>query len=311
MSSKIALGVDIGGTNTKIALVSEQGVIISSLSFPTQPGDANFTHFLHELKAQVTKLFKAANKNINGILGIGIGAPNANFLTGKIESPTNLKSWGSIDLKTAVENLFQKEVMIENDANIAALGELYWGKGKNKRDFVVLTLGTGVGCGIIANNSLVRGHAGLASEAGHIIIRPNGRKCGCGGYGHLEMYCSTRGMEITLKEKISKEVSFREMVALYHEDDKDIIQVIHETAKDLGVGLATLGSTLLPKYFILAGGGAALGQRFAQEAQKHMNELIYPPFRERIEVLISDVSKGNGAVLGAASLIFFEKTNAQ
>jgi glucokinase len=302
---EIAVGIDIGGTNTKIGLISSEGSLIGFESFPTT-GPATFSEYTQKVKSTVDSLLHKNELSYEQILGIGVGAPNGNGKNGFVESPPNLKQWGTVDLVTPFKQAFNKPVKLENDANVAALGEGLWGVAKGMDDFIVVTLGTGVGTGVVVNNDLVRGVNGLAGEGGHIIIEENGRNCGCGGRGHLEIYASVKGIKMTTKEITGKDLQFREIAELYRQGDEEMEKVFKQTAHYLGKGISIMGSLFCPEAIVLAGGVATIGDHFRQQVEDVYNELVYAPFKNATKVLISSVSTGEGAVLGAASLIFKE-----
>lgn len=302
MSAQVAVGIDIGGTNTKIGLVASEGRLLAFEKFPTKEA-ASFEDFAVQVKLVCERVLKSQNVAWKDLAGVGAGAPNGNAKTGKIESPPNLKHWGTVDLKTVFERTLNMPVKLDNDANVAALGEGKWGAARKMKDYIVVTLGTGIGTGVVANGSLVRGGNGLAGEGGHISVDPGGRLCGCGGRGHLEVYGSVRGIKITTKNKLGKDLSFARISEAFHAGDKAMADVVDETADWLGRGLAAMGSLMAPEAFILAGGVATLGERLRGQTDKALNENIYPPFKGQIKTLLSEISTGEGAVLGAASLV--------
>ena len=252
INKKIAVGIDIGGTNTKIGLVTEKGNIINFQSFPTC-NPRTFEEYIKQLKTTVDYLITQSNLLYSNIIGIGVGAPNANFLTGEVESPPNIKNWGTVNLVSTLKKEFNKPVILENDANVAAIGEIKWGAAQKFKDFVVITLGTGVGTGIYTNGTLLRGANAMASEGGHISIKKNGRNCSCGGVGHLEAYCSVTGIKQTVKEITGEVLSFSEISRKFHSHDTKMIKVVNQTAEYLADGLAIIGSILEPEAIILAG----------------------------------------------------------
>src|SRR5665647_2037993 len=202
MDDQVAFGVDIGGTNTKMGLFDHSGKLLCFRTLPT-PNSTEPKLFIEQL-AQESASMLSSELGINPgdprIMGVGIGAPMANFYTGMIENAPNL-GWKKVPLKKLFEECFKTTAVVENDANLAAVGEKKWGAGKNLSDFVLITLGTGVGTGLILNNRLYRGHDGLGAEGGHILIpHTKNRLCNCGGMNHLEAYLSARGIKQTIKE---------------------------------------------------------------------------------------------------------------
>lgn len=299
---KIAIGIDIGGTNTKIALVTERGELLNFKAFPTT-APKNFELYSDTVKQTVDELLAEKNIPYDTIVGIGVGAPNGNGYTGKIENPPNIKHWGTVDLVTPFKQRFNKPVILENDANVAAIGEGKWGAAKKMKNYAVITLGTGIGTGIVANGMLIRGANGMASEGGHIIIDRNGRNCGCGGRGHLEDYGSVRGIKLTAKEITGEDLTFKEISERFRNGDAQMIRVFEQTADYLGQGASVIGSLFVPEAIILAGGVATIGEKLRSDVEKSFNDLVYPPFRGQSKVLISSISTAEGAVLGAASLV--------
>lgn len=300
---KLAIGIDIGGTNTKLGIVREDSTTIAHSLFSTKK-HPEFNSFIARLIKETENLLKSSQLDISQIEGIGVGAPNANFQTGKIESPTNL-SWETSDLATPLKKQFNTTIKVDNDANVAAFGEKFLGDAKHSRDFIVITLGTGVGTGVFCNGQILRGSNAIASEGGHIKIFDNSRICGCSGSGHLESYASLSGIKLTAKEITSNDYRFREIVSLYEKGDKSIQKVVEIAANQLAQGLSVMGCLFAPEKIILAGGVTMLGDSFSFLVKKYYEEYIYPPFRNSTEISISKISKEQGAYSAAASLILF------
>lgn len=294
----LAVGIDIGGTNTKIGLINEQGKILSLTKIATE-SESSF----HDYLVRVEKAINDLNPQKLPLKGIGIGAPCASGITGIMENPPNL-AWGTTPIKQLFENHFKLPIIVENDANISALGEGQWGIAQNLKDYIVVTLGTGVGTGIIVNGQLLRGSSGLAGEGGHITIIANGRKCNCGGLGHLEAYCSVRGIKQTYKELFNGETGFREMSEKYEQGDAKAMQAVDQTADYLGQGLAIMTALFMPDLIILAGGVSSLGDSLAIKTQAALNRYVFPIMKDKVPVKISKISTSDGAILGAASLVF-------
>lgn len=289
------LGIDIGGTNTKLGIVDDKGVVLTKSTFPTQ-ADKNISIFLENLKIEVDKIADEFSFS-----KIGIGSPNYSSKTGFLASPPNL-SWGSINLKKFILNLFPGyEITIENDANIAAVGEKIYGEGKALSDFIVITVGTGIGSGIFIDNKLFTGLSGLAGEAGHIQIASNKRKCACGGYDHFESYCSVSGIKTTYMELTGEsQVSFRELVSRFHNDDPMAVEVFTLSAKHFSNALSSLAALFSPERFILTGGGMSNGDKFLSLIQKEYSINGYA-LQKHIPIAISNIAKEDGAILGAAA----------
>ena len=206
---KYALGIDIGGTNTKLGIVTSDGQIVAADTLPTE-SESDFSTFVKRVFEKSAPLIEK-----HKVTGIGVGAPNANAKTGRIEYPPNL-NWEVENLVQDFEAAFKLPTKLENDANLSAVGEKLWGQGKDLDDFIVVTLGTGLGTGVFSSGRLIN------SEGGHITIVKDGRPCGCGGKGHLECYASVRGIKETVKELTGKDMKFAEILQLYKNKDTEI-----------------------------------------------------------------------------------------
>src|SRR5690554_3717480 len=206
MTKKVAIGVDIGGTNTAIGVVDPEGNVMVKDNIPT-PSHGDIDQYISDLAEAIGELMKSVkllNKELE-FLGIGIGAPNGNYYSGTIEYAPNLSFKGVVRLVELLRNHFPKmeALALTNDANAAAIGEMIYGGAKGMKNFVMYTLGTGVGSGVVVNGDLVYGHDGFAGECGHTTLIPGGRVCGCGAKGHLEAYCSAPGMKRTAFELLA------------------------------------------------------------------------------------------------------------
>ncbi|MGB5666679.1 MAG: ROK family protein [Maribacter sp.] len=318
---KSVLALDIGGTFTKIGLVSHDGTILSSKVFKTRSKNP-FDTFLKELVVELEKLTSEIGSD-NQILGIGVGAPNANSLTGQIENPPNLK-WGKkIPLAKSIKDIIKLPVFIANDANAAALGELKFGMGQGMQNFVVLTLGTGLGSGIIINGQLLLGAHALAGEIGHVNVDPNGRQCNCGLQGCLETYASVTGIKRTVFELIGelradsplRGISFDDMTG---EDianaalkgDELALKAFDITASILGSKMADTAAHLDPEAFILTGGLSKAGDILLKPVIASMEKNLFVAYKGKIKVLISNAPSAS-AILGPAALAWKElETNS-
>ncbi len=311
MDSKLALGIDIGGTNTKIGLVNKHGGLLKFTSFPSRSQD-HFEDFLQDLKNQVNTLL-----NGQEVLGIGIGAPDAVPSEGVMGHPANF-NWGiNVPLIDAIKNLFGLKTFLTNDANAAALGEWYFGQAKGMKNFVVITLGTGVGSGFVVEGQLLEGHKGIAGEFGHMIAIPNGRTCTCGLKGCLETYVAARGIRQTAREMVreskmgsqlnglpEKEIRVRRVAAAAREGDILARQVFEETGKILGRKLADLVALFNPEAIILSGGISKDSALFLNTTKKSMEAHLFSAFKDSTKILISKMEHANAAVLGASALVF-------
>ena len=299
---KYALGIDIGGTNTVVGLVDKEGNVLGTDSVKTQSFPV-----LEEYVKTVSKLAKDLiaknNVSINEIVGLGIGAPNANYYTGNIEMAPNLP-WKQD--KVPLAKMFREElnipVTITNDANAAALGEKMYGVAKDMDNFIMITLGTGVGSGIVINGQLVYGHDGFAGELGHVIIERNGRLCGCGRRGCLETYCSATGIVRTAKERNTPFLTSKDIYDAAVKGDETAIDIFKETGTRLGRALADMVVFSSPEAFVLFGGLAKAGDFIVKYTKEAMEEAIMPIFKGKVKILLSTMKDADAAVLGASAL---------
>ena len=297
-----ALGIDIGGTNTVVGLVDKAGNVLGTDSVKTQS-----LPVLEEYVKTVSKLAKDLiaknNVSIDDIVGLGIGAPNANYYTGNIEMAPNLP-WKQD--KVPLAKMFREElnipVTITNDANAAALGEKMYGVAKDMDNFIMITLGTGVGSGIVINGQLVYGHDGFAGELGHVIIERNGRLCGCGRRGCLETYCSATGIVRTAKERNTPFLTSKDIYDAAVKGDETAIDIFKETGTRLGRALADMVVFSSPEAFVLFGGLAKAGDFIVKYTKEAMEETIMPIFKGKVKILLSTMKDADAAVLGASAL---------
>ena len=299
---KYALGIDIGGTNTVVGLVNKEGKVLGTDSVKTQSFPV-----LEEYVKTVSKLAKDLiaknNVSVDDIVGLGIGAPNANYYTGNIEMAPNLP-WKQD--KVPLAKMFREElnipVTITNDANAAALGEKMYGVAKDMDNFIMITLGTGVGSGIVINGQLVYGHDGFAGELGHVIIERNGRLCGCGRRGCLETYCSATGIVRTAKERNTPFLTSKDIYDAAVKGDETAIDIFKETGTRLGRAFADMVVFSSPEAFVLFGGLAKAGDFIVKYTKEAMEEAIMPIFKGKVKILLSTMKDADAAVLGASAL---------
>lgn len=316
MKQKVVLGIDIGGTNTAFGFVDPEGKLLVEFSFPTHSQESAEKLF-SRLHPEVKKLFSSLENNYQ-LVGIGVGAPNANYYKGTVELPPNL-NWGTVNIVELCEKYFSVPCAITNDANAAAIGELKFGAGKGLKDFIVITLGTGVGSGIIVNGELVYGHDGFAGEIGHTIYDVGGRQCGCGRKGCLETYASASGIKRTVFELLAEtnyqsllsEISFDELNSKMISDaaskgDKIALMAFDLTAKILGIKLADAVAHTSPEAIIIFGGLANAGGLILEPTKKYMEEYMLNIFKDKVKILPSGLKNGNAAILGSAALIWNE-----
>lgn len=311
-----AIGMDIGGTNTVFGIVNKEGQVICSDSVKTQQYVV-LEEYISTVSTKIKALMASQNLTNADITGLGIGAPNACYYRGTIEYAPNLP-WKGIVIPLA--DLFSKalegmKVTITNDANAAALGERAYGVAKGMDHFIMITLGTGVGSGIIIDGKLLYGNDGFAGELGHVIVKPGGRECGCGRKGCLEAYCSATGIARTARERITTtdQPSLLRKVNIDTLNSKDIydaavegdemaIDIFKETGTMLGHALADMVVFSNPEAIVLFGGLAKAGDFITKYTYEAMEERMFPPFKGKTKLLISSLKDADAAVLGASAL---------
>ena len=314
MSKPYVVGIDIGGTNTVFGIVDARGNVLASNSIKTAK-HAKIEDYVEELYQELTRLIDANNAT-DKILGIGIGASNANYFSGMIEGSVNLPWPTPIPLADLVSEKFGIPVTITNDANAAAIGEMTYGAARGLKDFIMITLGTGVGSGIVINGQLVYGHDGNAGELGHVVIkRNNGRLCGCGRTGCLEAYCSATGVARTAREFLEArtEPSLLRNLPIEEITSKDVYDAAvagDQLAKDifeftgtlLGEAFADFITFSSPEAIILFGGLAKSGDLLMNPIKNSLDKNILKVFKGKTKILLSELKESDAAVLGASSL---------
>ncbi len=315
MTKPYVLGIDIGGTNTVFGIVDARGQVIASDSIKTKK-HAEFDDYIDELHASIESLLRR-NDAEDKIQGIGIGAPNANYYTGEIVNPPNLP-WGPvIPLAEKVSDAFGGiPVAVTNDANAAALGEMTYGAARGMKDFIMITLGTGVGSGIVINGQMVYGHDGNAGELGHLVMkRNNGRMCGCGRTGCLEAYCSATGVARTAREFLEvrtepstlrnidiEDITSKDVYDAAVAGDKIAKEIFEYTGKILGEAFADMVAFSSPQAIILFGGLAKSGDLLLKPLQEAFEKNVMPIFRGKTKIILSELKESDAAVLGASAL---------
>jgi glucokinase len=306
---KYALGIDIGGTNIAFGIVDQDGEILFEKSVPTEDFETpiDFINFLTQVKEII--------ETKDTIKGIGIGAPNGNHFTGTIDFAPNLRWKGCIPLKKMFEEHFHLPTLLTNDANAAAVGEKFFGCAKDLKNFVTITLGTGLGSGIYINDNIVYGEHGYAGEFGHIRVIPYGRECKCGRKGCLETYASASGVvrsfhELASENKINSNLNTYENITaedIFSEaqnGDLFAIEIVDYTAEILGSSLADFCAFSDPKAFILFGGIAQSGDFFKNKVEEELKKNVLSIFKDKIEIRISTLHDKNAAILGNAASVF-------
>lgn len=311
-SKKMTLAIDIGGTFTKLGLVNRGGQVLSSQIFKTG-AKRPFAEFKKKLAKEIQQLISTLD-TAHTILAIGIGAPNASYKTGEMINPPNFK-WGKlVPIKKTIQELLDRPLYMTNDANAAALGELYFGAARNLKNFVVLTLGTGLGSGIINEGKLIYGQNGMAGELGHVNVFFEGRQCNCGLKGCLETYASVTGIKRTVfellansnVESVLRSYSFdtltgKEISEAARQSDTIALQAFEQTAKILGSKMADTVAHLEPEAFILTGGLSQAGDLFLKPLKNYMEAALFTAYKGKVKILLSESSSAE-AVLGPAAL---------
>ncbi len=317
--SRVVAAIDIGGTNTVIGLVDREGKILAKVSIRT-------TDF-----PVANDLVEAASKKLLDLIthcklqtpdcvlaGVGIGAPNGNYFSGTIEFAPNLKWKGIVPLAGLFEEELKVKSVLTNDANAAALGELYFGGAKGMKDFIFVTLGTGLGSGIVVDGKLVYGHDGFAGELGHVIVMQHGRQCGCGRKGCLEQYCSATGIVKTYFEilrssdpdlfnKINAEkVDAKYIYEMALGGDESAFYAFNYTGEVLGLGLANSVAYTSPEAIFLFGGLAQASELLFNPTIISFEKNLLNVYRNKIKILPSSLPENDAPILGAASLIWNE-----
>ncbi len=316
MKKEVVAGVDIGGTNTVFGLVDKTGDVVSEGNLKTTdyPVVENF------VKALVKAIKDLENKGRDfKLMGIGIGAPNANYHKGTIELAPNLTWKGIVPLVDLIKKKVDIPVVMTNDAKAAAMGEMLFGGAKNMKDFIILTLGTGLGSGIVVNGQVVYGYTGFAGELGHSIIVPGGRDCGCGRHGCYETYGSASGLVRTVIYLLSEmrepstlrnippsKLSAKIIAEAAVNKDPVALEAMDYTAERLAFGIINAVCFSSPEAVFLFGGLAQAGEALLKPVRKYVEMGLMPIHKGTVKILPSSVPESNAAVLGSAALIWNE-----
>ncbi|MDR1985002.1 MAG: ROK family protein [Prevotellaceae bacterium] len=312
-TKKLVVGIDIGGTNTKFGMVDRIGNIYAEENIST-PLYSDFEDYINALKNVIEKLEKDVEDA--EIIGIGIGAPNGNHNTGEISFAANLPWQGTLPIVAKLQRFFPSIcITLDNDANAAAIGEMIYGGAAKMRDFIFVTLGTGVGSGFVANGEMIYGHDGLAGELGHVIVEKNGRQCGCGRCGCLETYTSAPGIKRTISEllALSNEDSIFRHKSLDEFEAKDIATAAQNgdkiandafaiTGETLGLALANAVTITVPEAIFLFGGLAKAGDLIFKPTIASFEKNVLKVWKNKIKILPSELQNKDVSILGSASL---------
>lgn len=313
MEKPYVIGIDMGGTNTVFGIVDVRGNVLTKSAIKTTAhSDVNL--YIDDLYNELMKLI-VAEGGIEKIRGIGVGAPNGNFYTGNIEFAPNLPWKGIIPFSSLLREKFGIPVALTNDANAAAIGEMTYGIARGMKDFIMITLGTGVGSGIVIDGKLVYGHDGFAGELGHVTAIRNGRLCGCGKNGCLEAYASATGvartareiLETTNQESILRniplaDITSKDVYDAAKESDEVAIEIFNFTGKILGELFADFVAFSAPEAIILFGGLSKAGEFILGPIRENMEKNLLPIWKGKIKILFSILKESDAAILGASAL---------
>lgn len=316
--SSFAIGIDIGGTNTKFGIVNREGTILVQDSMLTNHDD-DINTYIENLYEHLLPLINKQG-GIANIAGIGVGAPNGNYYTGTIEYAANLSWQGIVPFAKLASEKFGLPVQLTNDANAAAMGEMIYGCAKDMEDFIMITLGTGVGSGIVINGQIVLGHDGFAGELGHTIIRHNGRMHkGTGIRGSLESYASATGVAETAIKMLAENPQTDSLLRQINDEKLLTSKVVYEAAMQgdaiakkifeytgdiLGEALANFVMFSSPEAIVLFGGLTKAGNLLLAPAQKAMEAHLVQCFKNKVKILFSELPEADAAILGASALVW-------
>ena len=313
MDKPYVIGVDLGGTNTVFGIVDARGNVVVNASIKTAVHN-EIELYLDDLVVGLNMLIEQVGGK-DKIRGIGVGAPNGNYFNGSIEFAPNLPWKGKIPLAQMLQERIGIPVALTNDANAAAIGEMTYGVARGMKDFIVITLGTGVGSGIVVGGQLVYGHDGFAGELGHMIVRRNGRMCGCGRQGCLETYTSATGVARTAREYLSirsdesllrsvdvESITSKDVYDAAMQGDALALEIFEATGAILGESFADFVTFSSPEAIILFGGLTKSGDLLMNPIKHHMEKNLLPIYKGKTKLLFSQLKESDAAVLGASAL---------
>lgn len=314
MEKPYVIGMDMGGTNTVFGVVDARGNVISKSAIKTGThSDINL--YIQDLYDEMIKLIDAAG-GVDKFKGIGVGAPNGNYYTGNIEFAPNLPWKGVIEFAKIMTVKFGITTSLTNDANAAAVGEATYGGARGMKNFIMITLGTGVGSGIIVDGKVLYGHDGFAGELGHTTaVRDNGRLCGCGKHGCLETYCSATGVARSAREILSAttkdsllrnipvdDITSKDVFDAAMEGDEVAKEIFEFTGKILGQSLADFVAFSAPEAIVLFGGLSKAGDLIMNPIREHMEANLLPLWKGKVKLFFSELKEADAAILGASAL---------
>lgn len=314
------VGIDLGGTCTKFGFVTRTGELLASDAIPTD-SEISYQTFFNRLYDHVESLKETLNEPIT-LKGIGVGAPTGNYFTGTIDDASNLDWPEAVPVTDILSSLTNIPVVLTNDANAATMGEMLYGVGQRLENFISLTLGTGLGSGIVLNNQLIIGQNGHAGEIGHTTVFYNGRLCKCGRRGCLETYVSAPGLiktvqelagttdlESELRDLSMSELSAKKITRAAHNDDPLALKAFEFTGRILGLKLADVIAYINPEAIVLTGGLSKAGSLIVNPTKKHMEDQLLDIFKGQVDILLSALTEKNAAILGAAAFMWSKLEN--
>jgi len=314
MEKPYVIGMDMGGTNTVFGVVDSRGNVISKSAIKTGThSDVNL--YVQDLYDEMIKIINSAGGS-DKIKGIGVGAPNGNYYTGNIEFAPNLPWKGVVPFAKLMTEKFAIPTALTNDANAAAVGEMTYGGARGMKNFIMITLGTGVGSGIIIDGKVVYGHDGFAGELGHTTaIRENGRLCGCGKHGCLETYCSATGVARSAREILGSttkdsllrnipvdSITSKDVFDAAMEGDEVAKEIFEFTGKILGQSLADFVAFSAPEAIAIFGGLSKAGDLIMNPIREHMEANLLPLWKGKVKLFFSELKEADAAILGASAL---------
>ena len=314
MNSQLVVGIDIGGQTTKLGVVDIQGTVLAQTVIRTDTY-SEVEPYIAELAAAINKIIAEAGAE-GKIRGIGVGAPNGNYYKGTIENAVNIP-WGHNTIEFAKllsEAMNGIPVSLTNDANAAAVGEMTYGAARGMKNFIMITLGTGVGSGIVINGDVVYGHDGFAGELGHVTaVRNNGRACNCGKTGCLEAYASATGVARTAREWLEltdepsllrnlDSIASKDVYDAAKEGDKLALKIFEFTGKMLGRSFADFIAFSAPEAIVLFGGLARAKEFLLEPMETAMNENVVSIWKNKVKIVFSQLKESDAAILGASAL---------
>ena len=313
MKEPLALGIDMGGTNTGYGFVKAKGQIVHKGSMPTT-GHTGVEGFIADFKKVLDPVIKELGRE--NIIGAGIGAPNGNIYTGEIVFAPNMPWKGVIPMARLVGDALGIKATLTNDANAAGIGEMMYGAARGMKDFILVTLGTGLGSGFVANGQMIYGHDGLAGELGHVIAVRDGRKCNCGRHGCLERYASATGIVITAEAWLEQrtdttilrthtgKLTAKAIQDAAHAGDAMALALYEYTGKILGQTLADMVAITSPQAIIFFGGLANAGDMLLHPIKKHLEDNLLNIYKDKVRIMQSALPDADAAILGASALVW-------